>query len=51
MSIANGYKVVAGDGYLGTHGSNSLIFGMELANKRIVIYDKEWNIIGSIPYA
>ncbi len=51
MSIANGYKVVAGDGYLGTSGSNGLIFGIELANKRIVIYDKDWGVIGNISYA
>lgn len=51
MSIANGYKFVVGDGYLGTSGSNGFIFGIELANKRIVLYDKNWGVIGNIPYA
>ena len=50
MSIPNGYKVVAGDGYLGASGSNSFIFGIELSNKRIVLYDKSWGVIGNIPY-
>ena len=50
MSIANGYKFVVGDGYLGTSGSNSFIFGIELSNKRIVLYDKNWCVIGNIPY-
>lgn len=50
MSIANDYKVVAGAGYLGTSGSNGFIFGIELANKRVVLYDKSWAVIGNIPY-
>ena len=50
MSIANGYKVVAGGGYLGISGSNGFIFGIELANKKIVLYDKNWTVIGYIPY-